>query len=256
MDLIQSADVQHAAREKLIVALDYATLDEALDLVDKLGGQIELYKVGLEIFLRTRGAVIDVLHKKGKKVFLDLKFHDITNTVVQACRFACEQHVFMFNVHCANAEKTLKAAAEVLKAYDSHSLCIGVSVLTNLCAEDLRQLYGAGTELFSTVDAMAHAAFSAGLNGIVCSAREASAVKKRFGKDFITVCPGVRPAFMHQTEFSAGRAEDQERIMNACEAVQNGADYLVVGRPITQHADPEKAAGMTLAEIAVGLQER
>ena len=150
MEKTQCGTVSSAVREKLIVALDYNTLDQAAALVEQLGDSVTVYKAGLEIFLRTKGAIVDYLHGKNKKVFLDLKFHDITNTVVQACLFAAEQNVFMFNVHCSNSEKTMRAVAEMLKEKGSRSICIGVTVLTNLNAHDLQQFYGAAVDVETT----------------------------------------------------------------------------------------------------------
>lgn len=243
-----------AVSEKLIVALDYDNADEADILVKKLGSLVSVYKVGLEIFLRTKGAIVDRLHAQHKKVFLDLKFHDITNTVVQSCLFAAEQNVFMFNIHCANGEKTMEAVSRMLKERSSKSLCIGVTVLTNLCDQDMKIFYGEHFNTAQTVEAMAKAVKHSGLHGIVCSAHEAAAVKKRFGKDFVTVCPGVRPAEVQK--FDNARKEDQSRVMTPYEAVKAGADYLVVGRPVTQSANPEQTVRLILDEIcaAVGTE--
>ena len=155
----------------------------------------------------------------------------------------------MFNVHCSNSEKTMRAVAEMLKEKGSQSICIGVTVLTNLNAHDLQQFYGAAVDVKTTVEAMAAAVSNAGLQGIVCSAQEAGTIKQRFGKNFITVCPGVRPAFTQSGSYAQNRKEDQARVMTAYEAVKNGADYLVVGRPITQHPDPVQAVHAVLEEI-------
>ncbi|RRD39011.1 orotidine-5'-phosphate decarboxylase [Leptotrichia sp. OH3620_COT-345] len=232
------------AKEKLIIALDYNNFEEAKKLVESLGENISIYKVGLEIFLNTEGKIVDYLHSKKKKVFLDLKFHDITNTVKTACEYAIKKNVFMFNIHCSSGMSTMKEISELLKKYNSASILIGVTILTNLSENDIQEMFGGKIKLEELVLNMASLAKKSGMNGIVCSPKEARTVKEKLGKDFVTVCPGVRP------EFTLNCKDDQNRIMTPYEAVKNGADFLVVGRPVTKNENPENVVKIILEEIS------
>jgi orotidine-5'-phosphate decarboxylase len=229
------------ARDRVITALDYKSMDEVKKLVTVLGDEIEYYKAGLEIFLNTGGEVVDYLHSLNKKVFLDLKFHDINNTTKMACEFAAKKGVFIFNIHASCGTETMAEISEMLKNINSKSLCIAVTVLTSMTEKIMQETFMTATGLDDMVMNMAKLTHESGLHGVVCSAQEASKVKEAYGKNFVTVCPGVRPAW--------SVSDDQKRIMTPAEAVKNGADYLVIGRPITKAEDPKKAAVKILEEI-------
>ncbi|MDR2879205.1 MAG: orotidine-5'-phosphate decarboxylase [Fusobacteriales bacterium] len=229
------------ARKKVITALDYKNMDDVKNLVELLGDEIEYYKAGLEIFLNTGGEIVDYLHSLNKKIFLDLKFHDINNTAKMACEFAARKGVFIFNIHAACGTETMYEISKMLKDMDSKSLCIAVTVLTSMTEEKMRETFMTDVSLDNMVMNMAELTGKRGLHGVVCSAWEAAKVKERCGENFVTVCPGVRPAW--------SASDDQKRIMTPAEAVKNGADYLVIGRPITKADDPKKAAIRILEEI-------
>ncbi|MFW6264489.1 MAG: orotidine-5'-phosphate decarboxylase [Bacillota bacterium] len=232
------------ARKKLIVALDTSDEVKLKKLLDELGDTVDIFKVGLEQYLASRGKVLDLLKKKGKQVFLDLKFHDIPNTMAAAARRAVNEKVWMFNIHVTGSEamRQVMAAArdEAEKLGIECPKVIGVTVLTSLSDEDLREL-GYQTTAAESVITRAKLAKEAGLSGVVSSAKEADSIKKEVGNDFMTVCPGVRPIWA-----SKG---DQKRIMTPSAAISEGADYLVVGRPITQAEVPAEAAKKILSEM-------
>ncbi len=244
--------IKKEAKEKLIIALDYSKMEDAERLVETLGDDISIYKVGLESYLSTEGKLVDYLHRKGKKVFLDLKFHDITNTVKMACENAIRKNVFMFNIHCSNGKKTMSEAAELLKSHNSRSLLIGVTVLTNLGEEDINEIFSSTLTLQELVMNMAEIAKRSNMDGIVCSPHESGMIKEKLGKDFITVCPGVRPRFTLDGEGKSN--DDQNRIMTPYDAIKNGVDFLVVGRPVTRTGNPLEAARLILEEISEGMK--
>ena len=243
--------IKEEAKNRLIVALDYNNMEDAVELTKKLGDKISIYKVGLESFLSTDGKLVDYLHEKGKKVFLDLKFHDITNTVKMACANAIRKKVFMFNIHCSNGSKTMKKVAELVKESKSESLLIGVTLLTNLGENDIFEMFRSELKLEEIVLNLATLARNSGMHGIVCSPQEAKDVKKKLGKDFVTVCPGVRPKFTLNADGKSN--DDQTRIMTPSDAIKQGVDFLVVGRPITKAEDPVKSARLILEEISEAL---
>ncbi|MEJ6950480.1 orotidine-5'-phosphate decarboxylase [Natronospora cellulosivora (SeqCode)] len=232
------------ARKKLIVALDTSDEKKLKKLLKDLGETVDIFKVGLEQYLASRGKVLDLLKKKNKKVFLDLKFHDIPNTMAAAARRAVSENVWMFNIHVTGSEamrQVMNAAQEEAKKleFDCPKI-IGVTVLTSLSDEDLKQL-GYENTAAESVLTRANLAKEAGLDGVVSSAKEAASIKNEVAKDFITVCPGVRPVWA-----SKG---DQKRIMTPSAAIKEGADYLVVGRPITQSDNPAESASKILSEM-------
>ncbi len=236
------------SRDKLIVPLDTSDDDRIKYLVEELDEMVDIFKIGLEQYLASRGKVLDFLKSKGKKVFLDLKFHDIPNTMAAAARRAVAEDVWMFNIHVTGVEgmKMVMDAArdEAEKRSLQIPLIIGVTVLTSLADDDLRQL-GIDYTPAETVLKKANLAKKAGLDGVVSSAQEAKIIKDNCGPSFVTVCPGVRPDWA-----STG---DQKRIMAPRAALLEGADYLVIGRPISKADKPAEAAERILTEMNVVL---
>jgi len=237
------------AREQLIVALDVPTAEAGLRLAERLDGHVGAFKVGLENFSAEGPVLARFLAAKGMKVFLDLKLHDIPNTVRSAAREAAHLGVRMFNVHASGGRRMLEAALAGAQegAQDRggpRPLVLAVTLLTSLEAEDLSDLGVAGSPE-EVVLRLARLARAAGLDGVVASPRELVALRKAMGRDFVIVTPGIRPA----------RAEvnDQVRIATPGSAIQAGATYLVVGRPITAAADPAAAADAIVAEMEQAL---
>jgi orotidine-5'-phosphate decarboxylase len=235
------------ARRRILVALDVPTLDAALDLAHTLRGHVGGFKVGLELCTSVGvPQVVDAISAVGGAVFLDLKFKDIPNTVAGAARAAARAGVLMFNVHCDGGPAMLRAAADAVRAAPARPLVIGVTLLTSLGQADLDGDLGVSRDVEQHVEHMALLAREAGLDGVVASAREAAAIKRACGADFVIVTPGVRPAW--------AEAGDQQRTMTPLEAVRAGADYLVIGRPITSPpagiGGPVEAAERIVAEIA------
>ncbi len=216
----------------IIVALDFADPSKALELLSRLDPQQCRVKVGKELFCRGGPALVEKVMKLGFDVFLDLKFHDIPNTVAQACTAAAELGVWMVNVHALGGRKMMEAARAAINAQSKPPLLIAVTVLTSLDANDLLEIGLAGAPQ-ENVLRLAALAKQAGMDGVVCSPLEAAALRAIHGKNFLLVTPGVRPLGAEQG--------DQKRIMTPREAVQNGADYLVIGRPITAAADPGRS---------------
>ncbi|AKX50429.1 orotidine-5'-phosphate decarboxylase [Thiopseudomonas alkaliphila] len=213
----------------IIVALDFPTHDAALAMAARLNPAQCRVKVGKELFTRCGPAVVEALQAKGFEVFLDLKFHDIPNTTAMAVKAAAELGVWMVNVHCSGGLKMMAACREELeKRSGMNPLLIGVTVLTSMEQADLA---GIGLDLAprEQVLRLATLAAQAELDGLVCSAQEAVELKSNFPQ-LSLVTPGIRPA--------GSAANDQKRILTPAQAIQAGADYLVVGRPITQAADP------------------
>jgi orotidine-5'-phosphate decarboxylase len=232
--------VIHSTR--IIVALDFAAAAPALALVERLDPARCRLKVGKELFTRVGPAFVDLLQQRGFEVFLDLKFHDIPNTVAAACEAAADLGVWMVNVHVAGGARMIETARERLRRMNRPPLLIGVTVLTSLDATDLAAIGCPGTPQ-ERVLTLARLGQRAGLDGIVCSPLEAAPVRAALGRDFLLVTPGVRPA--------GAAAGDQKRIMTPAEAILAGADQLVIGRPITQAFDP-LAALMDIEQSLTG----
>lgn len=212
-----------------IVALDVPTAEPALRLARQLDPALCRLKVGKELFTRTGPALIETLHTQGYEIFLDLKFHDIPNTVAAACRAAAELGVWMVDVHASGGSRMLSAAREALASFRQRPLLVGVTVLTSLDQADLAQL-GWNESPEQLVLRLARLARSADLDGLVCSAREADMLRRALGPEPLLVTPGIRP--------SRDTADDQRRIMTPAEALKAGASHLVIGRPITGATDP------------------
>jgi len=239
---------------ELIVALDVDTLDEAREIVRRLGPQGVWYKVGKQLFTRHGPDSVRFLKDAGKKVFLDLKFHDIPNTVAKAAEGAVKLGVAMFNLHALGGremmEKTVQAAERTAReAGVEKPLVLAVTVLTSLNDSDLADL-GIPQTTQSLAAHLAAGAHRAGVGGVVASPQDILSIRKACGPGFAIVTPGIR--------LGGGEVEkdDQKRIDTPREAIRNGADYIVVGRPIRLAKDPVEAADRIVAEIALGLADR
>ena len=237
----------YQAKDRMIIALDFPTSEEAINLVEKLGDSATVYKVGLELFLNSKGEMVEYLEKKGKKVFLDLKFHDIPNTTAMASIYAAKQNVMMFNVHASGGKKMMIKVASESKKVNPNNLVIAVTILTSLSEEDVAETFHSKLALKELAINLAQLAKESNLDGVVCSPWEAKYIKEKCGQDFKTVCPGVRPKW--------AATNDQERIMTPKEAIKNGCDFLVVGRPITKNENPVEAARLVEQEIYEGMKE-
>lgn len=215
---------------KLIVALDFHTEQEALQVVDSLSPEICALKVGSEMFTLFGEQFIKKLVAKGFKIFLDLKFHDIPTTVSNSCKAAAELGVWMINVHASGGSAMLTAAKDALSGFkkDARPLLIAVTVLTSMQQEDLPEI-GIDLPLVQQVLNLAALAKKCGLDGVVSSALEVPKIKELCGKDFLTVTPGIR---FNSDNF------DQKRVITPVQAYALGSDFLVVGRPITKAKDP------------------
>lgn len=214
---------------RIIVALDFSSSQEALALAQRLDPASCRLKVGKELFTAAGPALVEKLNALGFEVFLDLKFHDIPNTVAAACKAAARLGVWMLNVHALGGRRMMEAAREALEGAAHRPKLIAVTVLTSMGRDDLNELGIAG-EPRETVLRLAGLAQASGLDGVVCSAQEASSLRQELGADFCLVTPGIRPANAAQ--------DDQTRIVTPTEAIRLGSHYLVIGRPITKAADP------------------
>lgn len=225
----------------LIIALDYASLDAALCMADQLDPARCRVKVGKELFTRSGPEVIEALHGRGFEVFLDLKFHDIPNTVAGAIQAAAEQGVWMVNLHAAGGRRMMLAARERLDHEGLDTRLVAVTVLTSMDADDLAEV-GVLAQSADQVERLARLASESGMDGVVCSAQEASRLRDLCGDGFLKVTPGIRPAF--------AAADDQRRIMTPQEAMAAGSTHLVIGRPVIQAADPMEALKAIEDELA------
>ncbi len=225
---------------RVIVALDYADAAGAQALVRRLDPAACRLKVGKELFVAAGPRFVEGLVQAGYAVFLDLKFHDIPNTVAQACKAAARLGVWMLNVHASGGPRMLAAAREALEGLEHRPRLIAVTVLTSMGPEELHAVGVAATPE-EQVLRLARLTSGAGLDGVVCSAQEAQTLRRELGPDFLLVTPGIRPA-------ESGR-DDQTRIMTPAAAIGAGADFLVIGRPITQAPDPLAALAAINAEI-------
>ncbi len=225
---------------RIIVALDYPDADGARHIVARLHPDLCRLKVGKELFVSAGPDFVRELAEQGYAVFLDLKFHDIPNTVAQACKAAARLGVWMMNVHAAGGPRMLAAAREALEGLEHRPMLIAVTVLTSMGPEELRAIgIEGGAE--HQVLRLARLTREAGLDGVVCSALEAPALRRELGPDFHLVTPGIRPA--------GSATGDQTRILTPIQALKSGADYLVIGRPITQAVDPVATLKQISAEI-------
>lgn len=227
----------------IVVALDYPTIDQAMAMAKRLDPKLCRVKVGKELFTTAGPAILDQLHHLGFDVFLDLKFHDIPNTVAHAVAVAAKAGVWMVNVHASGGRRMMETSANALaQIHDHNTLLIAVTVLTSMDQSDLTEI-GIDVTPEQQVQRLAKLAQSSGMDGVVCSAQESSMLSQTLGKDFVLVTPGIRPTGADQG--------DQKRIMTPAEAMAAGSHYLVMGRPITQAADP--VAVLTQANNDLGI---
>ena len=225
---------------KIIVALDYADANAAQALVARLDPTLCRLKVGKELFTVAGPQLVEQLMRQRFEIFLDLKFHDIPNTTAQACKAAAALGVWMVNVHASGGRKMMEAAREALVNFNQRPKLIAVTVLTSMAQADLAEV-GITATPAEQVLRLAALTQASGLDGVVCSAQEAAQLRKQAGADFCLVTPGIRPA--------DAAADDQSRIMTPRAALENGSNYLVIGRPITKAVDPLLALQQIANEI-------
>lgn len=242
------------ARSRLIFALDVADgIDEALSWVRRLRDHVGLFKVGKEAFTSLGPEIVHRIRQEGAEVFLDLKFHDIPNTVARAAEAACGLGAAMFNVHASGGRRMVADAVKAVRSWSGERgidppLVLAVTILTSLDGKDLQDI-GFAFDVDGMVLRLAGMARDAGAGGVVASPHDAAAIRKACGRDFIIVTPGIRGA-------DAVAGDDQKRAWSADEAVRAGADYVVVGRPIRLARDPAAEADRIVARIGEGLSGR
>ena len=231
--------------ERTFVALDTTDLAHALDLANALSGHVGGMKVGKEFFTACGPDGVRAVTDCGMPVFLDLKFHDIPNTVAGAIKASLALSPYMVNVHASGGETMMRAATQSAEAAgEGRPLVLGVTVLTSMDESDLQEI-GVESSIPDQVMRLASLAQFSGLDGVVCSAREVEDLREHLGKEFKLVVPGIRPHW--------ASSNDQKRIVTPAAAIAIGADYLVIGRPITGASDPVEAANKIAAEIAAGI---
>lgn len=231
-------------KERIIIALDVGTKREALALAEALN-DARVFKIGLELFTAEGPELLKETVRLGKKPFLDLKYHDIPNTVSGAVRSATRKGVYMLTLHTSGGAEMMAAAARAAREEsagtgEQRPTLLGVTVLTSLKDEELRRI-GFAHAVADQVLRLAVLAKDSGLDGVVCSPHEIESIKRECGDDFLVVTPGIRPAW--------AAVQDQKRIMTPAEAIGKGADYLVIGRPITGAPSPQEAFLKVLAEL-------
>jgi orotidine-5'-phosphate decarboxylase len=226
------------ADERIILALDTADPEEALQTVHRFRDEVGIFKVGSELFTAAGPRIVKEINLMGRKVFLDLKFHDIPNTVMKSSLAVANLGVFMFNLHALGGMEMMKTAAgrlseHCLKHNVQRPKIIAVTILTSIDQKTLRDELGIELRMNAMVKHLAAMARRAGLDGVVASARDAEMIRGRFGKDFLIVSPGIRPSW--------AAADDQKRTLTPKEAIRAGADYIVLGRAVLGQPDPERA---------------
>lgn len=246
--MAQASTRVETMKDRLIVALDVDSFKEAEDIVQRLGRSVGVYKVGKQLFLHAGPDVVRMIHKHGGSVFLDLKFHDIPNTVAKAGIEAARLGVKFFDLHASgSAEMMERTHSEVVKLCRREGLrrpkILAVTVLTSLRKADLRRV-GLNVEVEDQVARLARLANKCGMDGVVASPLEIARIRKACGRGFLIVTPGVRPP--------AAALDDQKRVMTPAQAIQAGADYLVIGRPILAAADPLVVVREIVADMSRG----
>lgn len=227
--------------DRIIVPLDVPSLEDAIALVEQLP-DVTFWKVGLELFVSTGPEILKILKERNKRIFLDLKFHDIPNTVMGACRSASQYGVDLLTLHATAGRSALKLAADALNQSESPTKLLAITLLTSLISRDLAFDLKVPLELPDYVLQMSLLAKESGIHGAVCSPQEVSQLREACGSDYLLVCPGVRPLWAN--------SGDQRRVMTPAEAIAAGADYLVIGRPITAASSPIEAWEKICQEIA------
>jgi orotidine-5'-phosphate decarboxylase len=223
--------------DKIIVALDVATKEKALDLIEQLRDQISFFKIGLQLYTAEGPEIVRAARATGANVFLDLKLHDIPNTVALAVESAAQLGIQMLTIHLSGGEAMIRAA---VSAKPRDLLLVGVTVLTSVDEQTIRQV-GIPDKIENHVSRLAKLGFKNGIDGIVASSHEIGMLRREFGNKIKIVVPGIRPA--------GSESADQKRVMTPREAIQAGADYLVIGRPITAHSRPGEALTKILQEL-------
>lgn len=234
-------------KDRIILALDVSDYDEAVRIAYKFEEHIEIFKVGSELFTSAGPRIVEQINSMGKKVFLDLKFHDIPNTVAKSAAAAAKLGVFMLNVHTLGGLEMMQQAAEALRDVSldeniDRPKLIGVTILTSLDQAALQDELGIGLRMSAQVRHLAGLAQRAGLDGVVASPEDAESIRSHFGKGFLIVTPGIRPSW--------AAADDQKRMLTPKEALRRGADYLVIGRAILSQPNPVSALKRIEDEIA------
>jgi orotidine-5'-phosphate decarboxylase len=234
------------SKERIILALDVSDADYALELVDRFSDHIEIFKVGLELFSSAGPSVVRSIQDRGKKVFLDLKLHDIPNTVARAAIAATRLGVFMFNIHASSGFEAMRRCRDsvvelCLKENLNRPKILGVTVLTSLGQNTLKEELGIQHSLRTHVRQLSSLAMKAGLDGVIASGHEVSMIRNYCGKNFLIATPGIRPSWRPP--------DDQKRTMTPREAIREGADYLVIGRSILSQPDPLKALDLITIEM-------
>jgi orotidine-5'-phosphate decarboxylase len=222
-------------KNKIVVALDVSTFHEAQKLIDELTGYVGVFKVGKQLFTRLGPQIVDYIKKQGGQVFLDLKFHDIPNTVRGACHAAADLGVDLLTIHTMGGFEMMRAARQgVIDSGNMNTKVLGVTVLTSINQDVLRDDLNLKVPLGEQVIHLAKLAEMAGIHGVVASPKEITLIREHTQKDFLIVTPGIRPTWYQK--------DDQKRTMTPKEAVDAGADYIVIGRPITKAHEPKQAA--------------
>ena len=227
--------------DRIIVPLDVPSQEKAIALVDQLP-QVNFWKVGLELFVSTGPEILRILKQRQKRIFLDLKFHDIPNTIARACHSASEYGVDLLTLHGTAGRKALQGAVEAVQKSQPRPKLLAISLLTSLNSRELAFDLKIPLELSEYALQIALLAQESGLDGAVCSPQEVGQLRQVCGDDFLLICPGIRPSW--------SLAKDQKRIMTPAEAIAAGADYLVIGRPITTAENPEAAWRRICEELA------
>lgn len=227
-------------KNRIVVALDYPSAKQALNLAEQLDPEKCRLKVGKELFTREGPAIVEKLRNKGFDIFLDLKFHDIPNTTAAACAAAADLGVWMINVHALGGRRMMEAARNSVDKSCHQPLLIGVTILTSMAVEDLLEI-GLSDQPANEVARLARLAKDSGMDGLVCSAHEAAAMRSKFGADFVLVTPGIRPV--------GSEKGDQRRTMSPIDALKAGASYLVIGRPISRADNPIDILNNIVTEI-------
>lgn len=225
----------------IVVALDYPTRQQAIDMAAALDPDLCRVKVGKELFTSAGPAVVEDLQSRGFDVFLDLKFHDIPNTCAKAVGAAADLGVWMVNVHASGGKRMMEAARNEIEKKSHKPLLIGVTVLTSMEREDLTGI-GLDIEPVEQVRRLAALTQNSGLDGVVCSAQEVAVIREVCGNDFLTVTPGIRP--------TGSEVGDQRRVMTPSEALNAGVSYMVIGRPITQAQKPAEACAQIIRSLS------